>query len=314
MNNASPLVSIGLVTRNRADIVGVAIDQLTGQTYKNIELIISDNYSDDATQTVCESYAKKDKRIRYIRQEKNIGMYNNFNFVLEQAKGALFLWATDDDEWEKNFIERMVALHLKHPTATIATSNYELFSENFTETTNYKYPEIASLPRSTNIYLYHAVFVTYGLVKTKALKKINGFFTYPWPIPDGIGDILVALRLLLTGDVAFDKDVLWRKRDSGYTFEKYNVLASLQLTDPILFRIRRYMVFPILYLYNLFFMSRDVLATSYSLSVKGILLYQIFGFYVMSNIEYICNVIKGIYSLFRGLIKHIFKIGSFKDA
>ena len=304
MNDKSPLVSIGLVTRNRADIVGVAIEQLTRQTYKHIELIISDNYSDDDTQKVCESYAKKDKRIRYIRQEKNIGMYNNFNFVLGQAKGELFLWATDDDEWNENFIERMISLHKKYPSAVVSTSNYELFSEKHREITTFNYPVISSLPQSTRIYLYRAVFITYGLVKTEVLKEIKGFFKYPWPIPDGIGDTLVALRLLLKGDVAFDHDVLWKKRDSGYTFEKYNFLSRLELRAPILFRIRRYALFPLLYIYNLVFMCRDVIQSRYSMRLKVLLLYQVFVFYVVSNIEYIFTIVKGIFSLFTGIIKH----------
>ena len=94
----NPLVTIGLVTFNRGSIIHLAIDQLLSQSYKNIELIISDNASTDETWEVCESYAKKDSRVRYIRQEKNIGMYPNFNYVLSAAKGDLFLWATDDDE------------------------------------------------------------------------------------------------------------------------------------------------------------------------------------------------------------------------
>ncbi len=308
MHSTGALVSIGLVTRNRADMIGIAIDQLMSQTYKNLEIIISDNCSDDSTQTICEAYAKKDPRIRYIRQEKNIGMYNNFNFVLAEATGDYFLWATDDDEWEATFVERMMKLHEKHKSAVVATSNYILFSDNHKETTHHTYPEISSPPKSTEIYLYHAVFITYGVVKTAALKEIKGFFKYPWPIPDGIGDTLLAMRILLRGDIAFDQGVLWKKRDSGYTFEKYNVLSNWHFSPAVLYRIRRYLLFPLLYIYNLVYMAGDVISSRYPLSIKSVLLYQALGFFIISNLEYVCNIFKGICALCKGLLRRFFRI------
>ena len=62
--NDEPLVTIGIPTCNRAHCVGEAIESLLAQSYSSFELIISDNASTDATQEICERFARKDPRIR----------------------------------------------------------------------------------------------------------------------------------------------------------------------------------------------------------------------------------------------------------
>ena len=86
----NPLVSIGIPTFNRADgNLRKVIERALGQTYQNVEVIVSDNCSSDRTPELVQSI--EDHRLRYIRQEVNIGANNNFNFCLNQAKGEYFL-------------------------------------------------------------------------------------------------------------------------------------------------------------------------------------------------------------------------------
>ena len=99
-----PLVSIGLVAYNRENWIGRAIDSVLSQHYQNIELIISNDCSTDQTHNVCTEYAQKDKRIRYYNQQKNLGMTQNFVFVQKQAKGEFFMWLSDDDWLEKDYV------------------------------------------------------------------------------------------------------------------------------------------------------------------------------------------------------------------
>ena len=76
-----PLVSIGLPVYNGENYVRQALDSLLAQDYESFELIVSDNASTDATQQICLEYASQDSRIRYHRNEVNIGLYNNFTRV-----------------------------------------------------------------------------------------------------------------------------------------------------------------------------------------------------------------------------------------
>lgn len=121
-NHQNKLVSIGLPTYNRGYYLGGALNSLLSQTHANFELIISDNVSTDDTQKICEEYAKKDERIKYFRQNKNIGVFKNFKFVLQQAKGGYFMWASDDDIWEPTFVSELSSLLSATPYAVLAMS------------------------------------------------------------------------------------------------------------------------------------------------------------------------------------------------
>lgn len=107
-SNNSSFVSIGLPVFNGGKSIISAIESILSQTYFNFELIISDNGSTDDTSHICESFAARDSRIRYIRQTTNIGAYLNFRFVLEQATGDYFFWAAADDTRSSDFIEANV--------------------------------------------------------------------------------------------------------------------------------------------------------------------------------------------------------------
>ncbi|MEM6628368.1 MAG: glycosyltransferase family 2 protein [Bacteroidota bacterium] len=107
-NNNKPLVSIGIPTYNRAHCIGKTIDSILRQNYENIELIVSDNASNDGTEELMEEYVKKDPRIRYVRQEKNLGPYPNFEACRMLAKGRYFMWVASDDELAPNVLNSYV--------------------------------------------------------------------------------------------------------------------------------------------------------------------------------------------------------------
>lgn len=98
-----PLVTIGIPTFNRANSnLSFTINSAVNQDYPNIEIIVSDNCSIDNTEEIVKSF--KDKRIKYIKQTKNIGANNNYNACLNAAKGDYFLLLHDDDLIDGDFI------------------------------------------------------------------------------------------------------------------------------------------------------------------------------------------------------------------
>ncbi|QVL50327.1 MAG: glycosyltransferase family 2 protein [Thiocapsa sp.] len=107
MFSTDPLVTIAIPTYNRAD--GYLYDALTSavaQTYRNLEIIVSDNCSMDNTQQVVRSVT--DERVRYIRHPENIGAFNNWNSCVEQAKGVYFLLLHDDDLIDPDYVESCI--------------------------------------------------------------------------------------------------------------------------------------------------------------------------------------------------------------
>src|SRR5262245_62697893 len=93
----SHLVSIGLPVFNGAQFLTEAIESILGQSYRNIELVLSDNASTDATPEICARSVTRDRRVRYSRLPENIGGLPNFNRVFSLATGKYFMWASHDD-------------------------------------------------------------------------------------------------------------------------------------------------------------------------------------------------------------------------
>jgi glycosyltransferase involved in cell wall biosynthesis len=106
MIDAAPRVTIGLPVYNGEDFLAEAIDSILTQTYEDLELVISDNASTDATEDLCRSYAAGEPRIRYERQPDNRGAAWNHNRVFERARGEYFKWAAHDDFVKPTYLER----------------------------------------------------------------------------------------------------------------------------------------------------------------------------------------------------------------
>src|SRR3954464_8358144 len=87
-----PRVSVGLPVYNGEHFVARAIDSILNQTFRDLELIITDNGSSDRTEQICREYAARDPRVQYHRSETNRGIVTNFNCPVEMARGEYFHW------------------------------------------------------------------------------------------------------------------------------------------------------------------------------------------------------------------------------
>lgn len=140
-NSALPVknlvaISIGLPVYNGGSTLRASLESLLDQTFSNFEIILSDNCSTDQTQAICEEFARKDKRITYIRQTVNIGAFSNFTFVLGRAKSEYFMWAAHDDFWKPSFIEKNLSLLRQFPDAVSAISKVLFTDGTISNATN----------------------------------------------------------------------------------------------------------------------------------------------------------------------------------
>ena len=119
-----PSLSIGMPVYNSADTLPNAINSLLTQSYSDFELIISDNCSDDATEAICRAFAGQDPRIRYFRQDQNLGMDHNFLFVLDQSRSEYFMWAGSDDIWSKNWLETLLSISQQNECLAIGRNQH----------------------------------------------------------------------------------------------------------------------------------------------------------------------------------------------
>lgn len=128
--SSMPLVSIGLPVYNGEHFIQRAVDSLLAQSYSNLELIISDNASTDRTGDICLACQEKDGRVRYTRNEANIGMMSNFKHVLDLARGEYFMFAAHDDQWDPDFISSLLADLRGHPESSVVMSALDVVDEN----------------------------------------------------------------------------------------------------------------------------------------------------------------------------------------
>src|SRR5215211_4893186 len=99
-----PQVSIGLPVYNGERYLALCLDSMLAQSFKEFEIVISDNASTDQTAEICRSYQNKDRRIRYFRNEQNAGAAWNHNRVFELSSAPLLKWAACDDLHEPLFL------------------------------------------------------------------------------------------------------------------------------------------------------------------------------------------------------------------
>jgi glycosyltransferase involved in cell wall biosynthesis len=105
-----PRVSIGMPVYNGDRFLEEALKSLEAQTFRDFELVISDNGSTDRTEEICRRYAAQDDRIRYYREAVNQGAAWNYNRVVELSTGEYFKWAAHDDLITPDYLEKCVSM------------------------------------------------------------------------------------------------------------------------------------------------------------------------------------------------------------
>ena len=129
MSPSLPLVTIAIPTYNRAHTyLPLALASALGQTYSNLEIVVSDNCSSDRTAAFVAS--KKDPRIRYYRQSVAISPNDNFNFCIEQALGEYFLLLLDDELLDSDFVSICMDAAAEEPQAGLIRTGLRVIDAN----------------------------------------------------------------------------------------------------------------------------------------------------------------------------------------
>lgn len=203
------LVSIGIPVYNEAKFLEDTLTSLLSQDYPNIEFIISDNASTDATMEICNRAAEADSRIRILRAETNNGSAANFMRCLDEAHGEFFLWAAGHDLWSSNLVSQCVIALEAHPNAVIAAPEshwIDVASQPFGN--NVSMLDTRGMDPLARIFalLWANMHPIYGVMRTAVLRAAG-------PIPNYSGSDLVLLaRMILTGDIVPAGNALWLRR------------------------------------------------------------------------------------------------------
>jgi glycosyltransferase involved in cell wall biosynthesis len=179
-----PRVSIGMPIYNGQPLLRQALDSLFAQSFTDWELVISDNGSTDGSSELLRSVAESDPRVRYIRQDPPIRAYDNFHFVLDQARGEYFMWAAHDDTRDTDFVEKMVEALDRNGEAVLAFGDLNIVTpeDPAGEIKPYAFAtkgmgRMKRLLHGSRLQCYHI----YGLWRTSAIREVPYAYCSWWP-------------------------------------------------------------------------------------------------------------------------------------
>jgi glycosyltransferase involved in cell wall biosynthesis len=225
-------VAIGLPVYNGEGFLAEAIASILGQSYGDLRLVISDNCSTDGTQDICRDFMKRDDRIEYHRQERNIGGAPNYNFVFQPKGSEYFKWAAHDDILLPNFLEETVRLLDEHPDAVIAHGRSQEIDEAGRVTGDFDLsPSLRAMAPSQRLWrVMWAEYFTevFALMRSDAIARTRLHGGYPG------SDRNFMAEMLLLGNVAYSREVIFQRRDhrDAYVRKQTSARAQQAWFDP----------------------------------------------------------------------------------
>lgn len=103
-----------------------------GQTFEDFEINVSDNASTDGTEQICRAYDQQDSRVRYSRNEKNLGIMRNFNGLFQRQNSGYFKWAAADDVYAPDYLLRTVEVLDHDPSTVLVSARQRLIDQDGT--------------------------------------------------------------------------------------------------------------------------------------------------------------------------------------
>lgn len=211
-STSNPKISVGLPVYNGANFLERAIRSILDSDYQDLELIISDNGSTDATESICQAAAAVDSRVRYYRNAENLGASRNYNRTFELARGQYFKWHAHDDECHPAMLRRCIeALETSPQSVVMVYPLGELIDEDGNTITSIldrmalsdprPHKRLAHLLRTLN--MCDGVF---GVYKTTYLERTGLIGPF-------VGaDYVLLGELAMLGEIAELDEVLFRLR------------------------------------------------------------------------------------------------------
>ena len=224
----NPLVSICIPTYNVEKYIAETLNSLANQSYKNIEIIVSDNASMDRSAEIVQDFAAKDPRIKFLQNKTNIGYVNNINELVDSAASEYIAIYHGDDVYESNIVEKEIRVLLNEKQIGGVFVKHRSFYEDYRGIKiSGKYNPINNsglLSKKDNYFLgkreeyfplllkYWNFFICPSFMTRKTVYKESGGFSDKYPTCE---DIDLWLKILRKGySLAILNEILinYRKR------------------------------------------------------------------------------------------------------
>ncbi|PTX45057.1 hypothetical protein C8P64_1047 [Christiangramia gaetbulicola] len=163
------MVSVIMPAYNAEAFIADSIQSVIAQTYPNWELLVIDDASSDKTKEIVKGFSEKDKRIKLLGNDSNLGTHHSRNKGIKAAQGDLIAFLDADDQWKPWKLYRQVKI-LQEERIAACFSSYELISENGDPL----HKKIEALPRLSYEKLLKANYVgnLTGIYDAQKIGKI----------------------------------------------------------------------------------------------------------------------------------------------
>lgn len=213
---AHPLVSIGIPTRNRAASLRRSLESVCAQDYSPLEILVSDNCSDDDTEQVCREAMAADPRIRYVRHATNVGLHANHNFCMDSTLGEYLCVFHDHDTRDPRIVSEYVKFFATHPRVGVVCSDWDLIDDDGRRlgVRDHQVPEVT--PGLEYIdQTMRSGRTSIGIPGAMVRRSALGDARFGADAPIGFGDFPLWFRVAETWDVGHINKRLWSWRQNS---------------------------------------------------------------------------------------------------
>jgi glycosyltransferase involved in cell wall biosynthesis len=230
-----PAVTVGIPVFNGEKYLREAIDSVLAQTFRDFEILISDNASTDATPAICSAYAAQvPGTIRVVHQPENRGPFWNLKFVTDEARGSLLVWLAHDDSLEATYLERCVERLSVNPRAVSVSSDFRIIDGQGGEIcikTLDRIRDTIAWRRRCYVFFEYPIytdefFCFYGMMRTEAAKAVMSSLRQPRYMSQI--ELPVLARLAGKGEISSFPGVLrnYRRHATSLYHSEINSLAA----------------------------------------------------------------------------------------
>jgi glycosyltransferase involved in cell wall biosynthesis len=179
----NPPLCLGLPVYNGEKYLASAVDSLLAQRFGDFRLNLVDNASTDATRDICETFVEKDSRVRYFRNDENIGAVRNWYRAFDLSTSDYFKWAAHDDLYHPDFLGRCMEGLQARPQAAICYSRFTIIDEHSQVVRNFDV-EIDTGSAEPHVRLYNMISVDYlcvqfyGVIRSSIFRQVRRYAGY----------------------------------------------------------------------------------------------------------------------------------------
>lgn len=219
-----PRLTICLPIYNAEKYLKIALDSIISQDFKDFQVFIFDNCSEDSTPEICKEYTEKDNRFNYIKNEVNVGAIKNFNNAVAYADTEFFVWLAHDDSWEPTFLSKCIEKLDNNKDSVLCCTG-----TNYIDINGNIIPEMQALDRGEGIETLGLDYqqrisalwskscweVIYGVYRTDFIKNTN-LLSYSYG-----PDVCFLTGLLVTDNIICVKERLFNYRFVIKSMDQY---------------------------------------------------------------------------------------------